>query len=64
MNKQKTKKSVLKRFKITKSGKVLRGHIGGRHRKAHKTKKRIRHFAEPIVLSTKKARGIKRLLGL
>lgn len=42
--KLKTKKAVLKRFKITKKGKILhRGH-GSRHLKSSKSKKRIRGF--------------------
>ena len=36
MPKLKTKKSVAKRMKITKTGKVKRRKPGGRHYKAHK----------------------------
>lgn len=41
-NKQKTKKSVLKRFKITKKGKILHRAHGSRHLKSAKTKRRLR----------------------
>ncbi len=42
MPKLKTKKSVSKRMKITKTGKVLRRKPFGRHYKAHKSGKRRR----------------------
>ncbi|MBI4990920.1 50S ribosomal protein L35 [Candidatus Gottesmanbacteria bacterium] len=62
MPKQKTRKTILKRFKITASGKVLRGHQYGRHRRSHKTKRRIRSFKEPVQLPTKQARIVKLMI--
>jgi large subunit ribosomal protein L35 len=62
MPKLKTKKSVLKRFKITKTGKVMRGHHGSRHRMFHKSKKRIRKFAEPIALNLRQSKIVKALI--
>lgn len=59
MPKLKTKKSFAKRFKITATGKVLRKHQSSRHRRAHKTKRRIRTFSEPIKLTLKQARMVK-----
>ena len=64
MPKQKTRKSVQKRFKITKTGKVLRGHQYSRHRKAHKSKRRIRTYHRPKQLSTQQGNRIKKMLGL
>ena len=62
MSKQKTKKSILKRFKITGRGKILRGHQYARHRRTHKSKRRIRRFKEPSKLTTKQARLVKSLI--
>ncbi|OGD54530.1 hypothetical protein A3J78_01860 [Candidatus Beckwithbacteria bacterium RBG_13_35_6] len=42
MPKQKTRKSIAKRFRVTKTGKVLRRGSYGRHLKASKSKKRLR----------------------
>ena len=46
-NKQKTRKAVAKRFKVTGSGKILhRGH-GVRHLRSKKSKRRLRAQAIP-----------------
>ena len=43
-NKLKSRKSAVKRFKLTSGGKLLhRGH-GSRHLKSSKTKKQLRHL--------------------
>lgn len=42
MNKVKTKKAVSKRFKVTKTGKVLHGVQGARHLRRKKSKSRQR----------------------
>ncbi len=42
--KQKTRKSALKRFKITSTGKVLHRSQGIRHLKANKSQKQLRHL--------------------
>jgi len=42
MPKQKTRKSIAKRFKLTKTGKVVRRTIGRAHLKASKSKKQTR----------------------
>ena len=62
--KQKTRKSVNKRFKVTKTGKVLFRGQGGRHLRRKKSKKQIRAYAVPKVLTGKFAKKIKRMLGL
>lgn len=64
MPKQKTRKSAVKRFKITKKGKVLRGHQYARHRRAHKSKRRIRSYHRPVALNKQQEKKIKRMLGL
>lgn len=43
---RKTKKAVAKRFKVTGTGKVLRGHASKRHLLASKSGKRKRHLAK------------------
>ncbi|OIO13462.1 50S ribosomal protein L35 [Candidatus Gottesmanbacteria bacterium CG11_big_fil_rev_8_21_14_0_20_37_11] len=62
MPKQKTRKSILKRVKVTKTGKVLRGHHGAGHRKAHKSKRRIRSFRISVKTTKKQAKMIKRII--
>ncbi len=62
-NKQKVKKSVSKRFKVTKTGKVLFTHQYGSHKKLHKSKSRIRRQKEPGILKGKFAKKIKKLMG-
>lgn len=44
MNKAKPRKSVVKRFKITKSGKILHRVHGSRHLKSTKSKNRVRNM--------------------
>jgi large subunit ribosomal protein L35 len=56
---RKTKKAVAKRFKITATGKVLRGHAGRRHLLASKSAKRKRHLAKPEVLDSTDVTRIK-----
>ncbi len=63
MRKLKIKKSVSKRFKVTKTGKVLFSHQYGGHKKLHKSKSRIRRQKEPGVLRGKFAKKIKKMLG-
>lgn len=62
MSKQKTKKSILKRFKISGTGKVFRGHPYARHKRASKTKRRIRHFAKPVEITKKQANRLKKII--
>ena len=64
MPKQKTRRAVLKRFKITKTGKVLRRSQGMRHLRRRKSKKAIRRYNVPKQVTGKWAKKIKRMLGL
>lgn len=63
MIKKKIKKSVAKRFKVTKTGKVLFAHQYGSHKKLHKSKARLRRQKEPGILKGTFAKKIKQMLG-
>lgn len=63
MPKKKIKDSVAKRFKVTKTGKVLFAHQYGSHLKLKKSKRRIRQQKEPAVLKGEFAKKIKKMLG-
>ena len=60
----KTRKSILKRFKITKSGKVLRRPTGLDHCRAKKSGKRIRKSRKLVEVSRPETKKIKQLLNL
>jgi large subunit ribosomal protein L35 len=61
--KLKTNKSVRKRFKLTKKGKVRRFRAGVAHLNSHKTRKRKRHLRHPVVHGGRQVVMVKRLLG-
>lgn len=63
MGKMKIKKSIAKRFRVTKRGRVVRGRQYSRHLKIHKRKSRRRRYKEPAHLTGKQAKKIKKLLG-
>jgi large subunit ribosomal protein L35 len=56
---RKTKKAVAKRFKITATGKVLRGHASRRHLLESKSAKRKRQLAKAAVLDSSDVARIK-----
>lgn len=63
-NKRKTRKSITKRFKITKNGKILRRQTGQNHFRAKKSgskKMALRKFVE---LSVPESKVIRKTLGL
>jgi large subunit ribosomal protein L35 len=62
MPKLKTKKSITKRMKITKTGKVLRRKPGARHYKAHKSGSRKRDLRGTELCVGKIAKTMKILL--
>jgi large subunit ribosomal protein L35 len=64
MRKMKVRQSAAKRFKVTKTGKVLFGHQYAGHLKIHKSKRRLRRQKEPGVLTGVFARNVKRMLGV
>jgi large subunit ribosomal protein L35 len=61
--KLKAKRSVSKRFRVTKNGKVMFAHQYGSHKKLHKSKARIRRQKEPAQLTGEFAKKIKKMLG-
>lgn len=63
MPKKKIKKSVSKRFKVTKTGKVMFEHQYGSHKKLNKSKSRLRRQKEPGVMEGAFAKKIKQMLG-
>ncbi|MFQ6049592.1 MAG: 50S ribosomal protein L35 [Candidatus Paceibacterales bacterium] len=58
----KTRKSISKRFKITKTGKVLRRPTGLDHYRAKKSGKKVRKSRKMVKVSKAKAKKIKKLL--
>ncbi|MCP6719250.1 MAG: 50S ribosomal protein L35 [Patescibacteria group bacterium] len=58
----KTRKSISKRFKITRTGKVLRRRTGLNHYRAKKSGKWIRKSRKMVKLATPEAKKIKKLL--
>ena len=62
-NKKKIKKAISKRFKITKTGKVMFEHQYGSHKKLNKSKARLRRQKEPGQLTGLFAFKIKKALG-
>lgn len=59
----KTKKSILKRFKITKTGKILRRKVGQNHYRAKKSGKKIRKSRKWVPLSNWEVKKIKKIIG-
>jgi len=58
----KTRKSILKRFKITKTGKILRRPTGLDHLRAKKSGNKIRKSRKWVKVSKWEAKKIKKLL--
>ena len=62
MNKQKTKKSIANRFRVTKKGKVLHRSHNLRHLRSNKSKSRIRGLKRIKILASAQAIKIKKLI--
>ena len=62
--KQKTRKAVAKRFRVTKTGKVMFVHQYSSHLKLHKSKRRLRRQKEPGVLTGAFAKKIKKMMAI
>jgi len=58
----KTRKSIFKRFKITKTGKILRKPTGQNHYRAKKSGKKIRQSRKWISLSKAETKKIKKII--
>ena len=63
MPKQKTKKALAKRVKITARGKVLRNRPGASHLRSRKSPARLRRFRKQCEVPAKFARMIKQAIG-
>jgi len=59
---KKTRKSITKRFKVTKNGKVMRRAIGTNHYLGKKTGKKTRENRKWVELKKVDAKKIKKLL--
>lgn len=59
----KVRKSVAKRFRVTRTGKVLRRTPTMRHLRRKKSKRQIRRYHVPKAVTGKMAMKIKRMLG-
>ncbi|HLC94010.1 MAG TPA: bL35 family ribosomal protein [Patescibacteria group bacterium] len=64
MSKQKTRKSALKRFKVTKTGKLMFRSHGARHLRSNKSKKHVRHLLAPKELTGTFKKKVKKMLGV
>ncbi|MFH1582297.1 MAG: bL35 family ribosomal protein [bacterium] len=62
MPKLKTRKSVTKRFKITRTGKILRRATGLDHARAKKSGKKIRKSRKWVPLSKPESRRIRKII--
>jgi large subunit ribosomal protein L35 len=60
--KLKTHKGAAKRFKLTASGKALRGHSGKRHLMGTKKPKRMRHLKKMALVHPTDLEHVKRML--
>ena len=63
MAKQKTKKGVVKRMKLTKSGKVKRRHSFTSHLLVRRSTKRKRHLRSPVLCVGKFRKNMAKALG-
>ncbi len=59
----KTRKAITKRFKITKTGKILRRPVGQNHLRAKKSGKQKRQSRKWVVVSKPESKKIKKLYG-
>ncbi len=60
--KAKTRKSIIKRFKITKNGKVMRRATGQMHYRAKSTGDKRRRLRRLVEMSKEETKKIKKLL--
>lgn len=63
-NKQKTRSGVVKRFKITGTGKVMRRNQNMRHLRRKKSQKTIRAYRLPVEVKGAQAKKIKKMLAI
>ncbi len=63
MPKLKTKRTLFKRIKMTKRGKLLRRRVGKSHLLVSKSKKRKRRLRQPATVSKQETKALRRLIG-
>jgi ribosomal protein L35 len=63
-NKQKARKSVVRRFKISATGKVQRRVAFSRHLRRNKSASQLRRYRKTQIVTGKIARRVKRLMAL
>jgi large subunit ribosomal protein L35 len=64
MPKNKSHKGLLKRVRVTKTGRIKLQRACGRHLRSHKTGQRIRKYRLPTYVTGADARRLRSLLGL
>ena len=64
MPKQKTRKSIVKRVKVTARGKLLRNKPGAGHLKSRKTPSQLRRFRKQAQVPAAFAKQVKRMLNI
>ena len=64
MPKIKTNKSVVRRFKVTARGKLMRHRAGAGHLKSRKSPAQLRRFRKETTVSKGFTKQIKRMLGM
>ncbi len=60
----KPNKSVGKRFKVSKTGKLKRGHSKTSHLMSARTSKKKRHLGRPAILGEGHARNMRQMMGI
>ena len=65
MPKQKTKKALMKRIKVTGTGKIMRSHqLRSGHLRRNKSKSALRRHTVPIQMNKTMLKSVKRMLGI
>ncbi len=64
MPKRKTSKSAAKRFRVTGTGKIVRGHSHARHILTKKPRKRVRKLASSTLVSPPDSKVVKKMLNI
>lgn len=63
MNKRKVRKSITNRFKVTKTGKVMRRQAFRRHIKSSKSSKQLRNLKKVVELKGYYAKKVRKAVG-
>jgi len=62
MPKQKTRKSIIRRFKVTKTGKILRRRSGTRHLRVKKSSKQKRRLRNQVRVKSTYAKKLAKVM--